>query len=110
MTYADVCCHLLQVYTEMQRLLPRTPFRNDKEAIGIRRLANTCLGYLAELEDEEVVALIEKQVCQCVCVCTGKASKAGTRRWWRSERSRCVSVCTFFLFLLYWYRGTHTDT
>ena len=76
----------------MQRLLPRTPFRNDKEAIGIRRLANTCLGYLAELEDEEVVALIEKQVCQCVYFCTSKASKAGTGGG-GAQREAGVSVC-----------------
>ena len=85
----------------MLRLLPRTPFRNDKEAIGIRRLANTCLGYLAELEDEEVVALIEKQVCQCVCVCFGKASKARTGGG-GAQREASVSVCVLFvLFLLY---------
>ena len=37
--------------------LPAEPFRADREAIGMRRLKNTCLGYLAAIEDEKVAAL-----------------------------------------------------
>ena len=37
--------------------LPAEPFRADREAIGMRRLKNTCLGYLAAIEDERVAAL-----------------------------------------------------
>jgi len=33
-------------------VLPETPFRSDAEAIGMRRLKNTCLDYLSSLDDE----------------------------------------------------------
>ena len=41
--------------------LPAVPFRADREAIGMRRLKNTCLGYLATIEDEKVAALCLSQ-------------------------------------------------
>ena len=37
--------------------LPAEPFRADREAIGMRRLKNTCLGYLATIEDAKAAAL-----------------------------------------------------
>ena len=41
--------------------LPSVPFRADREAIGMRRLKNTCLGYLAAISDEAVCAMCLKQ-------------------------------------------------
>ena len=38
-------------------VLPAEPFRADREAIGMRRLKNTCLGYLASIEDGAVAAM-----------------------------------------------------
>jgi aminopeptidase N len=42
-------------------VLPAEPFRADREAIGMRRLKNTCLGYLAVIEDGPTSALCLKQ-------------------------------------------------
>ena len=42
--------------------LPAAPFRADREAIGMRRLKNTCLGYLSAIEDEAAAALCLRQV------------------------------------------------
>ena len=55
--------------------MPAEPFRNDKKAIGCRRLKNTCLGYLSELEDEETIAIMEKQAMETSCM-TDLASAA----------------------------------
>ena len=66
---------LLQVYKD--NTLPVEPFRNDKEAIGMRRLKNTCLAYLAELEDDETIALLEKQAMESTCM-TDLASAANS--------------------------------
>jgi len=63
----------LKVYTD--NTLPVEPFRNDKEAIGSRRLKNTCLGYLSELEDEETIAMMQKQAMEASCM-TDLASAA----------------------------------
>lgn len=41
--------------------LPAEPFRADREAIGMRRLKNVCLGYLAAIEDEKAAALCLEQ-------------------------------------------------
>lgn len=41
--------------------LPPVPFRADREAIGMRRLKNTCLSYLAAISDEAVCAMCLKQ-------------------------------------------------
>ena len=46
-------------------VLPAEPFRADREAIGMRRLKNTCLGYLASIEDGAVAAM---------CLAQAKAS------------------------------------
>jgi hypothetical protein len=43
-------------------------------------------------QGQEVVALREKQVCQCVYFCTSKASKAGTGGG-GAQREAGVSVC-----------------
>ena len=85
----------LKVYTD--NTLPVEPFRNDKEAIGSRRLKNTCLGYLSELEDEETIAMMQKQVRVRVCVCVyvfvwmWESERESERESWReseSERER----------------------
>ena len=46
-------------YTE--NALPSAPFRADREAIGMRRLKNTCLSYLAAISDEAVHGMCLKQ-------------------------------------------------
>ena len=48
--------------------LPAEPFRNDQEAIGMRRLKNVCLDYLASIEDEAVTALCLRQVREAGCM------------------------------------------
>ena len=49
--------------------LPPQPMRADAEAIGVRRLKNTCLGYLSELDDDAaMIALIEKQAYGATCM------------------------------------------
>ncbi len=51
--------------------LPAAPFRADAEAIGMRRLKNTCLGYLAAIEDETSAALCLCQVGEPVATESG---------------------------------------
>ena len=41
--------------------LPSVPFRADRDAIGMRRLKNTCLSYLAAISDEAVCAMCLQQ-------------------------------------------------
>jgi aminopeptidase N len=48
------------VYTA--NTLPAQPFRADREAIGMRRLKNTCLTYIAAIEDGPSAALCLGQV------------------------------------------------
>jgi aminopeptidase N len=64
---------LLTVYKA--NTLPAQPLRNDAEAIGMRRLKNVCLGYLAELRTSEEIALIEAQALGATCM-TDLASAA----------------------------------
>jgi aminopeptidase N len=37
--------------------LPPTPFRNDAEAVGKRRIKNTCLDYLSSLKDPKITKM-----------------------------------------------------
>jgi aminopeptidase N len=41
--------------------LPAAPFRADREAVGLRRLRNVCLGYLAAAEDAAAAELCLRQ-------------------------------------------------
>ena len=59
--------------------LPAAPFRADAEAIGMRRLKNTCLGYLAVIEDEASVALCLCQVGEPVA--TGSGGRQPCQKW-----------------------------
>ncbi|EKX51260.1 hypothetical protein GUITHDRAFT_85149 [Guillardia theta CCMP2712] len=58
--------HLLKTYEA--NLLPEDSFRNDAEAIGMRRLKNVCLGYLAALGDKEVLDVCLKQALTANCM------------------------------------------
>jgi len=49
-------------------VLPEEPFRNDAEAVGMRRIKNTCLDYLASLDDAESQALLLKQALGSTCM------------------------------------------
>mmetsp|Transcript_56272 Transcript_56272/g.138065 ORF Transcript_56272/g.138065 Transcript_56272/m.138065 type:complete len:875 (+) Transcript_56272:3098-5722(+) len=57
---------LLEVYKA--NVLPASPFRQDGEAVGMRRIKNTCLDYLSALSDEASTALAMEQLKANACM------------------------------------------
>mmetsp|Transcript_58256 Transcript_58256/g.137108 ORF Transcript_58256/g.137108 Transcript_58256/m.137108 type:complete len:874 (+) Transcript_58256:26-2647(+) len=89
-------------------VLPKEPFRNDAEAVGMRRIKNTCLQYLAALKDEEAAELCLKQAKSAGCMtdlvaatnCLASFSTAardeGIEHFYQQAKGNDLVLCKWF--------------
>jgi aminopeptidase N len=101
-------------------VLPVEPFRADREAIGMRRLKNTCLGYLAAIEDGPTAALCLKQAKEsagcmtdvlsataALASCEGQAASAAREEalalfYERHAKGNALLFCKWLMIQVRW--------